>query len=520
MRAFFMPNENMAEETRAERNIRWIEEWCRVPEGANVGQSVHLREWQKEWIRGIYDQPTRRAIISMGRKNGKTSFVAFLLLLHLCGPEAKYYSQLYSAAQSRDQASILFSLAAKIVRQSPELGDPDDPVVRVRDTAKQLLCDDLGTSYRALSAEASTAYGLSPAFVVHDELGQVRGPRSELYEALETAAGAQEAPLSIIISTQAPTDADLLSRLIDDAKEEGDPRTRLFLHTADEDLEPFTQDAQAAANPALGDFLNADEVASQADAAKRMPEREASYRNLVLNQRVNTHNPFIAPAMWKDCEGELDEQAFIEGPTFLGIDLSARNDLTAMGAVAQGRDGFWNARAEFWTPEKGVEDRAHRDRFPYDLWVQEGYMTATPGASVDYAFVAYRLGQVCDEWNVVAVAFDRWHIESLQKEIDALGLDLPLVEFGQGYKSMSPALDYFEGELLNDRFRHDGNPALNMCTRNAVAVTDPAGWRKLDKSKATGRIDGLQAIAMAMGQAAKMSGGQRSIYESRGVISV
>jgi phage terminase large subunit-like protein len=123
-------------------------------------------------------------------------------------------SQLFSSAQSSDQAAILFALAAKIVRMSPELRD----AIIVRDTAKQLACSERGTLYRALSADASTAYGLSPVFIVHDELGQVRGPRSELYEALETAVGAQENPLSLIISTQAPTENDLLSVLIDDAK--------------------------------------------------------------------------------------------------------------------------------------------------------------------------------------------------------------------------------------------------------------------------------------------------------------
>ena len=183
---------------------------CRIPEGKFVGQPVKLVDFQKDTIRGIYDSPTRRAIISFGRKNAKTTLAAFLLLLHLCGPEARANAQLYSAAQSREQASILFSLAAKIVRMSPDLGQ----VVAIRDTAKQLFCAELGTLYRALSAEASTAYGLSPVFTVHDELGQVRGPRSELYEALETASAAQENPLSIIISTQAPTNADLLSLLM------------------------------------------------------------------------------------------------------------------------------------------------------------------------------------------------------------------------------------------------------------------------------------------------------------------
>ena len=149
-----------------------------MPEGRLVGQPVKLRPWQRDEIRKIYDNPhgTRRAIISFGRKNGKTALSAFLLLLHLCGPEARANSQLFSAAQSRDQAAILFALAAKTVRMSPELNE----VVTVRDTAKQLFCGELGTLYRALSAEASTAYGLSPVFIVHDELGQVRGPRSEL----------------------------------------------------------------------------------------------------------------------------------------------------------------------------------------------------------------------------------------------------------------------------------------------------------------------------------------------------
>jgi phage terminase large subunit-like protein len=68
---------------------------------------------------------------------------------------------------------------------------------------------------------------------------------------------------------------------------------------------------------------------------------------------------------------------------------------------------------------------------------------------------------------------------------------------------MSPALDALESDMLNGTFRHDGNPVLTWCAANAVAVRDPAGNRKLDKSKATGRIDGMVALAMARGAAAK-----------------
>lgn len=486
--------------TRGEVNCRWIEEYCRIPEGRFVGQAVKLRPWQREIVCGIYDSPTRRAIISFGRKNAKTTLSALLLLLHLCGPEARANSQLFSAAQSRDQAALLFSLAAKIVRLSPDLRQ----YVSVRDTAKQLFCQELGTLYRALSAEAATAYGLSPVFVVHDELGQVKGPRSELYEALETAAGAQEEPLSIVISTQAPTDADLLSVLIDDAKTGADPKVKLWLFSADESADPFAEETIRQANPAFGDFLNAAEVLDQAASAKRMPAREAAYRNLVLNQRVNASTPFITRSVWEACAGEVDREAFA-GSAWIGLDLSARNDLTALVMVGCDADGQWHVHPEFFAPEAGVHERAHRDRVPYDVWAREGFLTLTPGASVDYAAVAERLCDLCDQYPVREIAFDRWRIDVLQSELKRVDRELPLVPFGQGFKDMTPALDALEHALLEGRLRHGSHPVLRMCAANAVATRDPAGNRKLDKSKATGRIDGLVALAMAMGRGAVAS---------------
>lgn len=483
--------------TRGERNCAWIESYCRIPEGRFVGQRVVLRPWQREIILGIYDSPTRRAFISFGRKNAKTTLAALLSLLHLVGPEARRNSQLFSAAQSRDQAALLFSLAAKIVRLSPDLR----AYVMVRDTAKQLFCGELGTLYRALSAEASTAYGLSPVFVVHDELGQVRGPRSELYEALETAAGAQDAPLSIVISTQAPTDADLLSVLIDDAKTGADPKTKLWLFTAPEKLDPFDAETIKLANPAFGDFLNADEVLDQAASASRMPAREAAYRNLVLNQRINVTSPFIARAVWEACNGPVDASAFKSG-AWLGLDLSEKADLTACVMVGQDARGVWHVKSDFFAPEKGVHERAHRDRVPYDVWARQGFLTLTPGASVDYGFVAQFLVDVCARYPVRAIAFDRWHIKLLQAELSKLGASLPLVEHGQGFRDMTPALDVLEHELLETNVRHGAHPVLTMCAANAVVTRDAAGNRKLDKSKATGRIDGAVALAMALGHAA------------------
>lgn len=496
--------------TRGQRAIRWIEAYCFVPEGRDVGKPLRLRPWQKKIIRGLYDTPTRTGIISFARKNAKTALAACLNLLHLCGPEAVPNSQLRSTAQSREQAAVLFDLAAKMVRMSVDL----DKVVEVKDSTKRLVCPELGTEYRALSSEDRTVHGMSPVFAVHDELGQVRGPRSALYEAVETGMGAHERPMSIIISTQAPTDADLLSVLMDDAASGKDPQTKLFLYTAPVELDPFSVKAQKAANPALGDFLNRDEVAALAAKAKRMPSFEASYRNLQLNQRVNQNSPFVPPAVWRDCGGAVEEEAFRIGPVYAGLDLSARNDLTALVYIAPDHEGRWHSRAEFFAPREGLRDRADRDRVPYDVWADQGWLTATPGASVDYGWVADRLIALADEHELKVVKFDRWRIDVLEAEIKRRGVELPLEPHGQGYRDMAPALDTLESEMLQGRLRHGDNPILTNHAANAIAVADPAGNRKLDKSKSYGRIDGMVALAMAMNGASARKPKRRSIYET------
>ena len=444
----------------------------------------------------------------MARKNAKTALSAFLLLLHLCGPEAKANSQLYSAAQSRDQASILFALAAKVVRMSPDLSS----VVTVRDTAKQLFCGDLGTLYRALSAEASTAYGLSPVFIVHDELGQVKGPRSELYEALETAGAAQESPLSIVISTQAPTDADLLSVLIDDALQGADPRVKVALYTAPKDADPFSDEAIRLANPHFDVFMNTEEVRRQAEEARRMPSREASYRNLILNQRVEARNPFVTQSIWQ-LSGANPDRDMDYKRLFLGLDLSSVNDLTALVAVSEEGDVY----PTFWLPADGLEEKSRADRVPYDVWADQGFLEACPGRSIEYEFIAYRLREIFDRGNVECVAFDRYNMRFLKPWLEKAGFTEDelerFIEFGQGFVSMSPAIRELESRLLNGKLKHGNQPVLAMCAANATVVQDPAENRKFVKSRASGRIDGMVALAMAIGVMPNQATVEKSFWE-------
>jgi phage terminase large subunit-like protein len=502
---------------RSTRNIRWVETYCCVPEGKDVGKPVKLRPWQKADLCKIYDNPagTRTAIISFAKKNGKTSLAACLLLLHLCGPEAIPNTQLPSTAQSRDQAAVLFNLAAKMVRMSPDL----NANLAIRDTAKQIFCPELGTLYKALSAEASTAHGQSPIFAIHDELGQVRGPVSELFNAVENAMGAHEAPISIIISTQAPTDADLLSILIDDAASGRDPCVVLSLYTAEPALDPFSIEAIKQANPAVGDFLNIKEVLKQAANAKALPSQESLYRNYTLNQRVDRNTPFVSKTIWQ-ANGATPLDEWGRAPVYAGLDLSAVHDLTAFAPMAW-IDDAWQVKPTFWLPAIGLAEKSRADRVPYDVWARDGLIETPDSRSIEYEFVAHWLRGFVDTHNVVKIAFDRWNMRHLLPWLLRAGfteetLEALFQDFGQGFQSMSPALREFESALLNAKVRHGNHPVLTMCASNAVVTTDPAGGRKLNKAKAAGRIDGMVALTMAFG-VAPTSEPVRSVYETRGL---
>lgn len=481
--------------TRAERAMRFIENTCVIPEGALVGQTVTLADFQESFFYSVYDNVaiTRRALFSIARKNAKSATIAFILLVHLVGPEAKLNSQIVSGAMSRDQAALVFNLASKMVQLSKKL----QALVSIVPSGKRLIGRPMNVEYRALSAEAATAHGLSPVLAILDEIGQIRGPQSDFIDAITTSQGAHSDPLLIALSTQAATDADLFSQWLDDAERSNDPRIVSHLYCAAPDAELMDRKAWAAANPALGLFRSLPDLEEQMKQAARMPSMENTARNLLLNQRVSVLSPFISRDVWKSCEGivtPFDKHTTIYG----GLDLSGRTDLTSLVLIGK-IDGVWHEMPYFWAPEEGVRDRAKKDRVPYDLWADQGFLRLTPGRSVDYEFVAHDIADICSGLNVHSIAYDRWRIDLLKKEFADMGVDLPLVPHGQGYKDISPALDALEAELINTRLRHDGSPVLTMCAANAVIAKDPSGNRKLDKAKATGRIDGLVALTMAFG---------------------
>lgn len=475
----------------------FIEGFCRVPEGKWVGRPLKLDPFQRKFILDVYDNevPTSLAILSIARKNGKTALIACLVLVHLVGPEAIQNSQIISGATSRDQAALVFRLARKMVELNPALNEIVHPVA----SKKQLLGIPMGTEYQAISAESTTAHGLSPIVAILDELGQVRGPTSDFVDAITTAQGAHDAPIIFVISTQAPTDADMLSIWIDDARTGADKSIICHVYEAEENSGVLDKDGWRSANPALGTFRSLKDVENQAQKAARMPSAESSFRNLTLNQRVAQQASLFSPSTWKRCDSPFNPDVFLERPVFAGLDLSARLDLTALALIAEDEDNTWHAKMTFWTPNATLRDRAQTDRAPYELWRDQGHLRALPGVSIDYSVLAKEIVEELGEKDIVQIAVDRWRLDQLTQEVSYLGLDLPLVPYGQGYKDMSPALDQIESVVYDEKLRHGGNPVLTFCVSNAVVIQDPAGNKKLDKSKASGRIDGIQALAMAFG---------------------
>jgi phage terminase large subunit-like protein len=490
--------------TDAEKVILFIETECKVPEGALVGQPIKLLPFQRAYIRAIYDNKdsegnrlTRTAILSIARKNGKTTIVAPLVLAAIIGPLAPKNAQIISGAQSREQAGILFTAMAKMVGLNPNMSKR----TQIIPSGKRLKGIATNTEYKALAKDGPTAQGLSPYIAVLDETGQVVGPRDAFIEAITTSQGAHKDPMLFVISTQAASDADMLSIWIDDAERSTDSSIVCHVYEADKDCNLLDETQWGYANPALGLFRSKDDLKQQLEKASRIPAAEAAARNLLLNQRVSLLTLFISPSTWKDCGKPVEEELFRNNPVHIGLDLSSRNDLTA--AVASVRDpetGEVHSMPFVFTPLDTLSERSQTDRVPYDQWVKDGFLYAVPGAHLNYEMIADELTARMQGWDIASISFDRWRIDDFKIAAEKAGFaqEAEWIPVGQTFKDFSLRLDGLESLLLQKLLRHGRHPLLNMAASNAIVITDPAGNRKLDKNKSSQRIDPLVALCMSV----------------------
>lgn len=487
---------------RPDRVIAFIENLT-ITSGAHAGKPFILRDWQKDIIRAIYgptDENDRRvvrtALLTMGRKNGKTALAAALVLVHLIGPEREQRGQVYSAAADRKQAALIYEETTAMIRADRDL----DGLVNILDSTKRIVHYASGSFYQALSAEARTAHGFSASVIIYDELAQAANRK--LYDTLTTSTAARAEPLTLVISTMSSDPTHVMSELVDYGRQVRDgvvDDATFSPHIFDvpADADPWNEQNWYLANPALGDFRSLEEMRQFAAQARRIPSREAAFRNLYLNQSVDAEQRFVASADWEACGGAVDPEALRGRPCWAGLDLSSTTDLTALALFFPEDAGA--VLCWYWLPGDRLAEREDKDRVPYTVWRKQGHIETTPGRAIDKQAIAFRLAEIAAKYDIQGVAYDRWRIEDLTKALDDDGIALPLVGWGQGFKDMGPAVDTFEAAVLDRRIRHGGHPVLRWNVSNAVTVADPAGARKVAKDKATGRVDGLVALVMAMG---------------------
>jgi len=216
----------------------------------------------------------------------------------------------------------------------------------------------------------------------------------------------------------------------------------------------------------------------------------------------------VTPSIWKACGAPVLPFASTT-PLYGGLDLSSVADLTALILIGQPDNKKWHVHPTFWLPKEGLAEKSRNDRVPYDVWAKDGFLQTTEGSSIKYEYVAHVLRDLFTAYNIRKLAFDRWNMKHLKPWLEKAGFSASMiedrfVEFGQGTQSMSPALRSLE-ELLRDKLiAHGNHPVLAMCAACAVVEGKDDANRKLSKNKSSGRIDGLVALAMAVGVAQQM----------------
>lgn len=502
--------------TRLERVVSFLES-LPLTMGDFDGKKLFLTKWQRDLVERIMEcdpktgrRIVREIVISMGRKNAKSTTGCGLAACWLFGPESEPRGHIVAAAYDKEEARNLFDEIVAMIEADPRLGAFVD-IKQHLGQIKVTYGHGAGSTFKTMSADEAKAHGKNLTFVLGDECGLWKG--MGLYDGLTTGSGVRKEPLFVFMSTRQRKEDTPLKYLLDRAAKKAsgeikDERFHAVVYSVPDDVEDiYDESVWPLANPALegtceGGFLGWAELRAQAGLAKQFPSREQVFRLLHLNQEIGSAASLISRTDWLACEREIELEALRGQPCWVGLDLSSTTDLTAM-VLYFAEDGGASFPF-FWMAEDQVKIRTREDNVPYEQYVRDGILETTPGRAIRHRVIARRLQSILGLYDVRAVAYDRARSEDLMTILHEEEIDIPLVPFGQGWVSMSPAIDAFETVILNGELCHDGNPLMTRCVGNAgVEIIDAAGNRKLTKVATRARIDGAVALVMAIGRWAK-----------------
>lgn len=514
----------MFDERKAQRVVKFIE-CLKHTKGDFHGKQFKLLDWQKEIIEKAFgtvqdDDPTKRqystVYVEIPKKQGKSELGAAIALNQLVNDD-EWKAEVYSCAADRQQASIVFDVAADMVDQSPILKKK----IKVIPSTHRMVYLPTGSLYQVLSAEVATKHGLNVSACIFDELHTQ--PTRALYDVMTQGSGdARKQPLWFFLTTAGTDRNSICFTVHQKALDilEGRKKDDSFLpviYSLPDDADWHDEKNWYIANPSLGITVGIDKVRIAYNKALESPADENMFRQLRLNQWVKQSVRWMQMDKWDECATPVDAKALEGRECYGGLDLSSTSDLTAFVLVFPPRDDDepYYIMPFFWIPEEQMDLRTRRDHVMYDVWHRQGYMNATEGNVVHYAFIEQFICNLGEKYNIREIAHDRWNATMMVQALESDGFNM--IPFGQGFKDMSPPTKDLMRFVLEHKIAHGGHPVLRWCMDNVYVKTDPAGNIKMDKEKSTEKIDGAVAMVMALDRATKRESACDSVYDERGI---
>ena len=493
--------------------------------GTWYDEPFELIDWQEQIIRDIFGtikangyRQFNTAYIEIPKKQGKSELAAAVALLLTCG-DGEERAEVYGCAADRKQASIVFDVAADMVRLNPTLSR----TVKILDSQKKLVYMPTGSSYQVLSADVANKHGFNTHGVVFDELHTQ--PNRKLFDVMTQGSGdARMQPLYFLITTAGDDTNSICYEVHQKAKDilEGrkiDPTFYPVIFGADEADDWTDPKTWKKANPSLGITVAIDKVKAACESAQQNPGEENAFRQLRLNQWVKQAVRWMPMEKWDKCAFPVLEKALEGRVCYGGLDLSSTTDITAFVLVFPPMDETdkYVVLPYFWIPEENLPVRVRRDHVPYDVWERQGFMQTTEGNVVHYGFIEKFIEKLGEKYNIREIAFDRWGAVQMVQNLEGMGFTV--VPFGQGFKDMSPPTKELMKLTLEERIAHGGHPVLRWMMDNISIRNDPAGNIKPDKERSTEKIDGAVATIMALDRAIRCGNdSSESVYDHRGLL--
>ena len=517
----FMAEDSHYDKAAADYAVRFIECLAHT-KGTWAGKQFELIDWQERIIRDLFGvlkpngyRQFNTAYIEIPKKNGKSELAAAVALLLTCG-DGEERAEVYGCAADRQQAAIVFDVAADMVRMCPALNKR----VKILTSQKRIVYVPTNSFYQVLSAEAYSKHGFNIHGVVFDELHTQ--PNRKLFDVMTKGSGdARMQPLYFLITTAGTDTNSICYEQHQKAQDilEGRKIDKTFypvIYGAPDDADWTSPEVWKNSNPSLGETIGMDKVEAACESAKQNPGEENAFRQLRLNQWVKQTVRWMPMHKWDACKVDFDESLLEGRVCYGGLDLSSTTDITAFVLVfpPTDEDDHYYILPYFWLPEETLDLRVRRDHVPYDLWQRQGYLMTTEGNVVHYGFIENFIDELGTRFNIREIAFDRWGAVQMSQNLEGLGFTL--VQFGQGYRDMSPPTKELMKLTLEQKIAHNGHPVLRWNMDNIFIKRDPAGNIKPDKEKSTEKIDGTVATIMALDRAIRCGNDSGdSIYDSR-----